>query len=50
MKREDLEIIRDFKYVNEDGHYVLTKEQLYKLTDKIQALKMKRESKLKKDE
>jgi hypothetical protein len=43
MKREDLEIIRDFKYVNEDGHYVLTKEQLYKLTDKIQALEMKTE-------
>jgi len=50
MKREDLEIIRDYKYVNQDGDYVLTKEQLYKLTDKIQALKMKRESKLKKDE
>ncbi len=43
MKREDLEIIRDFKYVNEDGHYVLTKEQLYKIIDKIQALEMKTE-------
>jgi len=28
---EKLEIIKDFKYINEDGHYVLTKEQLYKI-------------------
>ena len=31
MKRKDLEIIKDFKYVNEDGHYVLTKEQIHKI-------------------
>ena len=49
MRREDLEIIKDYKYVNQDGDYVITREQLYKLTDKIQALEMKTESKLNKD-
>ena len=38
MKREDLEIIKDYRYINESGEYVLTKEQLYKLTDKIHSL------------
>ncbi len=40
MKREDLEIIRDFKYVNEYGHYVLTKEQLYKIIDENNRLSL----------
>ena len=37
--KKNLEIIRDFKYVNEDGHYVLTKEQLYKITNENYNLK-----------
>ena len=51
MKREDLEIIRDFKYVNDDGHYVLTKEQLYKIISEnhslsVELIKKKKEVRL----
>lgn len=39
MNREDLEIIRDYHLINKYGDYVLTKEQLYKITDENYNLK-----------